>query len=295
MITIKDFDDIVLNNPFLTGNVVGYGVHNLQIQANINYSPDSLHLYGQSNSTCKYITIKHAKSGKEYKFVREDDHIDVVDLTTKNYQLITDIKLLTDVKNVFTEFKTIVFNQINNYEAIMQFIQNNKFNFHLEETRKFINLLYPSISDKNQDNIIRVLKRVEKNPAKYLEDPVDSIGFDAKNIVQSVFFSILTDKLSKINTLHIVDSNSHFEEIKDILSPLFQELQIPTDVWLKKEITTVSAFLTYLATVLFENNYLIYDLANDTDTYLLIYTKTENSNELEKLATIMNLHIKKMK
>jgi hypothetical protein len=293
MITTKDFDEIVLDNPFLTGDIVGYGVYNLPWEYLINYSPDSLTFFGQSNSTCKYIILKNTLTDLEYKIVREDDHITITDLNDENRQSVTDPNQLAKVEQGFDELKELVRKQIGNYYATIKSIESNKFNFHLDDTRNFIKLLYPSISDAQQEKIIKRLKRVEKNPAKYFEDPTDTIDMDAGNIIQSLFLNVLTEQLEKVGSLIIVDWRSPHDEVMDLLIPLFQQLQISPDERMNRaDGYETSSFLNDMVTILSEHNYQTFILGEISDTYLLVYVKSDNIQELKALANKINLTIR---
>lgn len=296
MLTTKDFDEIVLDNPFLTDGTIGYGIQNNSWQFTINYNPDSLVLYGQDNSTCKYIILENDSNGFICKIIREDNYIKIIEWEKENNNSIgtcNETKENIDIVNEFKNLKKLVRVQIENYYSIIRNIQSYKFKFDFDATNTFLNYLEPLISFNQKEKIIKSLKRVERNPMKSFKNRIDTIDTDSKNIVHTIYFNALIKQLEKTDSLVIIDWNSTFEEIKEQFIPLFKMLNIPFRENINSDINdhNTTYYLKTIVNELLKYDYSTYDLNGNSDTYLLIFVKRNNEIEITEIARILKLEI----
>ncbi len=131
MITIQDFDEIVIDNPFLKNENVGYGIKKIFWEFFIYYNPAGLNYNGHSNSTCKYITMTNDLTSVGYKIIREDDHIVIEELFRNDRnrydrEIVTDTKKLAKVETKFNDLKKIVKKQIKEHYKTINRLQNLK-------------------------------------------------------------------------------------------------------------------------------------------------------------------------
>jgi len=299
MITLKDFDDIVLNNPFLTDGNTGYGFRKWFWEYQIFYDPNSLQFLGQSNSTCKYIIIKHDITKTTYKIIREDNQIEIQEIfAEKEYERenISDAKKVSEVESKFNSLKRIVQKQIKKHISTLNSLQQLKAQFDFDSTRMFLNLLSPDLKDSVKKNIINELQKVEKNPSNYFDEPIDTIVSNSKNLVQSIFFKALVDNLEKLGILIIVDWKSPYEEVLGVVIPIFEKIGITANEKMKKgksyETTT---FLNSINEILLENGHVAVELGNVSDTYLIVFTAKQNFKELEIKAKKINIEVREWK
>ena len=231
MIKIQDFDEIVIDNPFLTSSSA-YGIRKRFYYFVINYNPHDLNFYGQDNSTCKYITIENNLTNVTYKIIREDNHIEIYDFSKKCY--VTDTKKLAKIENKFNDLKKIVKKQIEEHKKILNGLENLKIKFDFDTIKLFLEVLQPEITEKQQEKIIKKLAKIEKKPMSYFSEPTDTIGNNSKNIVKSLFFNVFVAELEKIGALIVVDWRSPYEEVAGLILPILKKMEIAQDDRLKE-------------------------------------------------------------
>jgi len=296
MITTQDFDEIVIDNPFLADGNSGYGIRKMFWYFVIQYKPDSLRFYGQSNSTCKYITMRNKLTQVCYKIIREDDYVKIEEIF-KDYdrEVVTDTKKLTKVEKKFYDLKKIVKKQIKEHYEIVDGLQNLKIKFDFDTTKEFLKILQPKITDKQQEKIIKKLAKIEKNPMSYFSEPTNTIGANPKTILKSLFCNVFTDELEKSKSLIIVDWRSPYEEVIGLIIPIFKKLEITLDERLKKteDYDEAEKLLNSINNILLENDYTIVNFSDGSDTFLLGFTTKKDYQQLEKYAKKINIEIKK--
>lgn len=297
MITTGDFDEIVINNPFLTNGNTGYGFRKWFWQFQINYDPDSLQFPGQSNSTCKYIIIENDLTKVTYKVIREDKEVTVQELFPKKEytrETITDPKKLSKIENKFNDLKKIVKKQIEKHNGTLRRVEQSKVRFDFDSISEFLDLLLPAISTSQKDKLVKEIEEVEKNPMSYFDEPTNTIASNSKNIVLSIFFDELVDNLEQFGTLMIVDWKSPYKEVKDLIVPVFNKLGIAFNESLNrgKEYETTS-YLNNVSDMLLKEGYAMVILGGVSDTFLITLTKEQDYKDLETKAKNIKIEIRK--
>jgi len=297
LITTADFDEIVLNNPFLTEEKIGYGKYGLFWQYYIEYSPASLRFHGQNNSTCKYIIIKHNLSEKTFKVIREDDHIVILEFIGANgVETVTDPKKIRLVKRKIDKLKRIVKKDAKRHYKMIKNLGTLSGDFDLATTGKFIALLIPQIQSPEKDQILDQLKLAGTNPLDYFEDPRDTMYSNEKKILQSVFAKVLFDELQDAGALFVIDWKSSFEEVSEAFLPVFEQLNVPAGMLTNKpETYETSDFLEQLSDYLERYNKKMVMLGGVADTYLATFVDTKNVNELKRLGEKIQIEVRELK
>ena len=286
MITVKDFDEIVVNNSFLTNGNVGYGIRKWFWQFEINYNPDSLYLTGQSNSTCNYIIIKNSLTNDTYKVIREDKEIEIQEIyPQQDYarEIVTDPKKLSRIERKFNDLKSIVKKQIKKYNATLNSIQQSKINFDYDTIQEFLQLLTPLLRSSQQDKLINELKGVEKSPLSYIDESTASINSNSREIINAIFFKVLVENLSNFGTLLVVDCKSSYEEVIGLFRPVLSNQNIVFD---KKALNKPSnyktiEFVNRLINILNENKINTYSIGAVSDTPILVFTEEDLTFEIK--------------
>lgn len=297
LVTTADFDEIVLNNPFLTEEKIGYGKYGLFWQYYIEYSPATLRFPGQNNSTCKYIIIKHNLSKKTFKVIREDDHIAIFEFLGENpAETVTDPKKIRLVKRKIDKLKRIVKKDAKRHYKMIKNLRTLSGDFDLITTGKFIALLIPEIPSPEADQILDKLKVAGTNPLDYFEDLRDTMNSNEKKILQSVFANVLLDELQDAGALFVIDWKSSFEEVSDSFLPVFEQLNVPIGVLTNKPKTyETSDFLEQLSDYLDQYNKKMVMLGGVADTYLATFVDTKNVNELKRLGQKIQIEVRELK
>ena len=295
MITIKDFDEIVTDNPFLTNGNTGYGIRKLFWYFVIMYNLDSLSCYGQSSSTCKYITMDNELTKVTYKIIREYDYIKIEEIFP-NYdrEIVTDPKKLSKVEKKFNDLKKIVKKQIEKHKEILNRLENLKVKFDFDTTKEFLEVLYPKMTSIQQEKIIKKLAKIEKKPMSYFSEPTDTIGANPNTILKSLFFDVLVDELEKYGALIVVDWKSPYEEVVGLIIPVFKKLGIEIDERLKKKDNYgAENFLISINNILSKKDYMIISFSGVSDTFLLGFTTEKDYKKLDTYSKKINIEVRK--
>lgn len=290
-INTSDFDEIVLNNPKLKNGRFAYSIETLFWKYLINYDPDSLSYFGQTNSTCKYITLKSYFSDKTIKVIREDNEIKVVEFSEHSKsEKVEDKKTLTKVYKKLIELKKIVKKQTLEYNKSITKITNVKFD--IETIESFINFINPKLLKSEKDNLIKELKNAESNPLQYIENLSNITNENSKILSQKIVFNILIDELEKINNLIIVDWKSPFEEVYELFEKIFAKLNISMeDEIMKPKKYDTTNFIGELNEIIRKTEYKMIILGEESDTFLITFTEKENFKEINEKAEKLNLKL----
>lgn len=291
IITTNDFDEIILNNPFLNDENVGYGIEKLFCKYYISYNPEALKFNGQSNSTCKYIILESYFSKKTIKVIREDNRIVVKEFSKDNdVETVDDEKRLFKIHRKLIDLKKIVKKQIQDYNKSISNI--TKLKFDIDTVEKFAHLLNPKISKIEIENLIVNLKNAEENPISYIGNLSNIVRENSTTLSQKILFNIITDELEKINNLIIVDWKSPFEEVYELFENQFTKLKISFDKETNKpKKYETTNFIGTLNELVKKTEYIMIVLGHVSDTYLITFTKKENFSEVKKKAEKLKIEL----
>lgn len=291
IITTNDFDEIVLNNPFLNDENIGYGIEKLFCKYYINYNPEALKFNGQSNSTCKYIIFENYFSKKKIKVIREDNRIVVKEFSKDNdIETVADEKKLFKIHRKLIDLKKIVNKQIQDYNKSISKI--TKLKFDIETVEKFADLLNPKLSKIEIESLIEELRNAEENPLNYIGNLSNITNENSAILSQKILFNIIIDELEKINSLIIIDWKSPFEEVYELFESQFTKLKISFEKEISKpKKYETTDFLKTLNELVTKTEYSMIVLGNVSDTYLITFTKKENFNEIKKKAEILKFEL----
>lgn len=284
IINTKDFDEIVLNNPFLNDEKVGYGIEKLFWKYYISYNPEALRFNGQSNSTCKYIILENYFSKKTIKVIREDDRIVVKEFSKESdIETVEDEKRLLKIHQKLIDLKKIVKKQIQDYNKSLSNI--TKLKFDIETVEKFADLIYPKLSKIEIESLIAELRNAEENPINYIGDLSNIARENSTILSQKILYNIIIDELEKINSLIIVDWKSPFEEVYELFESQFTKLKISFEKEISKpKKYETTDFLKTLNELVKKTEYKMIVLGDVSDTYLITFTKKEDFSEIKKKA-----------
>ncbi len=274
MITTAPFDAIVTNNPFLDGVTIGYQVKSLFNTYFINYSPESLHFTGQSNSTCKYITIDSVFSETTIKLIREDNAIVVKEFTSNSdtVRIVTDSGKLAKIARKLARLNRIVQKQNQKYGAIRARVL--KMTFNEAALKEFISLLPAQPAVDVSSFVARLKER------QYTDRLPQIPGAHPNSIFASWFFNAFTDEMEEYNAIAVVDWRSLYSEVKDVLTNLFKASGINIELPTKPKKYSSKAYLDKVHDVLHITPYVMLTLGEISDTFVITLTEKNKVQNL---------------
>jgi hypothetical protein len=297
MITIADFDEVVLNNPFLKGENVGYGFNKLFWRYSLTYDPYTLDLEVQSNETCKYIIIESVINSTAFKIIREDDHIVVKEIFSDinlDHEKITDSKKLLKAEKQFRKLKKLIKKQTQKHNKTIDSLKEVALTFNVQKVREFLNLIEPTIAKADKEQIINELVVVQKNPLEYFNENLSDFDSEDKQLGKAIFSHAFISALEDENALFFIDWKSPHEEVDHLLSELFKKLNLPYNQKAKPSSSSNYQAFGHLVEVnktLANYNFTMLNLFGTSDTVAIIAIKSKDYKSVVGLGKELGIEI----